>query len=343
MIQKLKIRNFQAHRNLEIEFGPHVTSIVGSSDKGKSSIIRALKWVNDNRPRGDSFIRHGKKQATVIITTDSGAVKRKKSKSKTKNLYQLDDQEFKAFGNDVPEAISTALNLSDINFQGQHDSPFWFNDSAGGVSRQLNKIVDLTVIDSTLSNLAGELRKARSEESVIQDRLNKTSEQRKVLKYIRTKDKELKKVENLEDELTTIMVEIDSLASISEEVSIHRDILTRASLMTSDSETVLAEGQRWREAEKKVRDLADIVIRLRQLKKVSDQKIPNIDPLEKSYEAMMEVRKEITPLEIFIKTIESSILVHDNIVKQTYKLKKDLEKKEGELCPHCKGTGRLIK
>ena len=341
MIQSLKIRNFQAHKNLTIELDPHVTSIVGSSDKGKSSIIRAIKWVNDNRPRGDAFIRYGSKQATVIVSTDSGVAKRKKSKSK--NLYQLDDQNFKAFGNDVPEAISTALNLSDINFQGQHDSPFWFNDSAGEVSRQLNKIVDLTVIDSTLSNLAGELRKARSEESVIQDRLDKTSEQRKVLKYIRTKDKELKEIEIQESELASIMAEIDSLASLSEEASLYRDTLTRVSLMASDSEVALAEGQRWRDAERKVRNLADMVIRLRQLKKTSDRKIPDIEPLEKSYEAMMGVREEITSLEISIKTIESSTLVRDNIIEQTKKLKKDLEKKAGELCPHCKGTGRLIK
>jgi AAA15 family ATPase/GTPase len=40
-MKKLRIKNFQIHKDLEIEFGP-ITTIVGPSDIGKSAVLRAL-------------------------------------------------------------------------------------------------------------------------------------------------------------------------------------------------------------------------------------------------------------------------------------------------------------
>jgi DNA repair exonuclease SbcCD ATPase subunit len=55
MIKRIEIKNFQAHKNTEIDFDPGVNVISGASDAGKSSIFRALLWVITNRPSGDSI------------------------------------------------------------------------------------------------------------------------------------------------------------------------------------------------------------------------------------------------------------------------------------------------
>jgi exonuclease SbcC len=44
-IQKLKIKNFQSHHDTEIEFGPGINVITGTSDAGKTSILRAIMFV----------------------------------------------------------------------------------------------------------------------------------------------------------------------------------------------------------------------------------------------------------------------------------------------------------
>ena len=151
MLERLTIENFQAHSKLDLKLDPAVTTIVGPSDAGKSAVIRALIWLATNRPLGDSFIRDGETRARVSLLVDSRWIVRTRGKSE--NTYSIDGEELKAFGNEVPSEVSQLLNLSPINLQHQHDSPFWFSETAGEVSRQLNQIVDLSIIDRTLANL----------------------------------------------------------------------------------------------------------------------------------------------------------------------------------------------
>lgn len=58
---KLRIQNFQAHKDTTIEFDRITTIVGGPSDTGKSAVLRALKWVVKNEPKGTSFIRDGDK------------------------------------------------------------------------------------------------------------------------------------------------------------------------------------------------------------------------------------------------------------------------------------------
>ena len=140
MIKKLRIKNFQKHKSIDIEFDDHITSIVGPSDSGKSALIRALKWVITNKPNGMEFIREGSKKCSVRIETDNHKITRSRG---TENTYHLDKEVFHAFGNNVPKEIIDSLRMDEINFQGQHVSPCWLNESAGQVSRNLNQIVNL--------------------------------------------------------------------------------------------------------------------------------------------------------------------------------------------------------
>jgi len=55
MIKTLSIQNYQSHKDSTLEFDPGVNVIVGSTDSGKTAIIRALRWLIWNRPNGDSF------------------------------------------------------------------------------------------------------------------------------------------------------------------------------------------------------------------------------------------------------------------------------------------------
>lgn len=195
MIRRIRIINFQRHRNLKIRLDPRITTIVGPSDAGKSAVLRALRWVCLNEPRGDKFIRKGAKRASVIIKVDGHKLARSRGDG---NTYTLDGEKYQALGNGVPKEIASLLNVSDLNFQKQIASPYLFSVTPGEVSRQLNGIVDLSVIDTTLANLSQMLRRARSEMDVVTDRLKDAREEVKSHLSAREMDKALKRCERLD-------------------------------------------------------------------------------------------------------------------------------------------------
>ena len=165
MIQSLSLINFQAHKRLEVEFDPHVTVFIGPSDSGKSAVIRALWWVLANKPAGDAFVRKGSKGTKVELVVDGTTVTR--IRRGAENSYLLNDRELKAFGASAPpDEVSKLLQVSDLNLQSQHSAPFWFSETAGEVSRQLNQIVDLGTIDEVLAHTSSTLRRNRERADV---------------------------------------------------------------------------------------------------------------------------------------------------------------------------------
>lgn len=153
MISELHIQNFQSHKDTTLEFDPGVNVIVGTSDSGKTSIIRALRLVMQNRPSGDAFVSKWIKKGTVSrveMTVDGDIVARQEYPTKQ---YELNDLEFRAFGLSVPEEISEALNMNETNLQGQLDSPFLLSSSPGEVAAHFNKVAHLNQIDTGLQNV----------------------------------------------------------------------------------------------------------------------------------------------------------------------------------------------
>src|SRR5689334_12410955 len=108
-VRKLSLSNFQAHEWLEIEFSPTITSIQGESDRGKSAVLRALRWVCLNDFAGAEFIRRGASEAEVSLRSGKLVITRKRGTKE--NTYSLDAHQFKAFGNGVPEPIAQQLKL----------------------------------------------------------------------------------------------------------------------------------------------------------------------------------------------------------------------------------------
>lgn len=193
MLERLTIRDFQKHEKLAIDFDPSITTIVGPSDAGKSAVIRAIGWLATNRPSGTDYIRHGAEAARVSLAVDGKTIRRRRSG--TANTYKLDDKEYKAFGHDVPEPISKLLNIGDDNFQWQLDPPFWFTEGAPAVSRKLNAIIDLSVIDDVLANLAAQTRKAKTVVEVTEQRLADARAAAKGLAWVVQADADLTAIE----------------------------------------------------------------------------------------------------------------------------------------------------
>ena len=163
MLKRLQLNNLQSHKSSDIIFGKRVNVLLGKSNAGKTTIFRALDWIENNSTSGSkllsSFAKRGDICSAKLLTTD-GQVERFYSKST--NGYKLNGVELKAIGKGTPQEVSDALNFSDLNTKSQHDPFFMLNDSGGKIAKRLNELVDLEIIDTTISNLNSKSRALNS-------------------------------------------------------------------------------------------------------------------------------------------------------------------------------------
>jgi DNA repair ATPase RecN len=160
MIEHVHIRHFQSLHDVALDLGP-LTVIVGPSSSGKSAFMRALRTLTSNR-RGDEFISHGERTASISARTDKGTVTLTRSKKTTDNAYivtPLDpahplapQREFKKLDARTPPEVSQFLGIASqdpINYAGQFDPPYLLSrkdTSAGEVARTLGSLTNVSVI-----------------------------------------------------------------------------------------------------------------------------------------------------------------------------------------------------
>ena len=172
MINNLKIHNFQSHKDTCLEFDKGINVIMGQSNQGKTSILRALNWVISNRPSGLAFkssFSDKKDLCSVILNINNQEITRKKNDNI--NSYEIGSSVFNTLGNNIPIEVSTAIGMSGINIQTQFERHFLLMDSAGEVGRTINKIVNLEIIDSLISNLNSKVLSINKEYEIKKEEL----------------------------------------------------------------------------------------------------------------------------------------------------------------------------
>lgn len=152
MINKLHLQNFQLHKDTTLELDKGINIISGSSDNGKSSIIRAIRWVLQNRPSGEGFRTYGCQDDTKVELVVNGA-RIARCRGKNSNSYQDDKAEYKALRSDVPTEISEVLNILPCSLQTQHEPYYLLQNSPGDVAKQISTFANLEVIEETVTNI----------------------------------------------------------------------------------------------------------------------------------------------------------------------------------------------
>lgn len=160
MIQSLKTKNFQSHRDSELLFAPGVNVITGTSDSGKTAILRSLYWIIYNRPRGKAFIRDGTTEAQVAVDVGETTIVRKRGKE---NTYTVGGEVLEAMGADVPQQVTDALNIGELNVQRQLDGHFLILDSPGKIAEAINRVTHLEDASKVADNLSAGLREGERE------------------------------------------------------------------------------------------------------------------------------------------------------------------------------------
>lgn len=267
MIRSLSLTNFQAHASRTFEFREGLNVIVGPTDAGKSSLIRALTWL---ALHGNSdYTRHGQKECSVTVETDTGTVTRFKGK---RNGYTVNGEDYVAVGATQPVPVSLVLRLSPVNIGLQHDPVYLLSLSPGQIAKEINKIVDLSVIDQCVSWCKKTLAKEDTILQAIQSELSGLTEKRESLSWVpdaqgkwevisairKSVDEIDERISKIEDTVRTIR-EINITGSNANTVAkALQEFLGKVPEIRDDRE-LAAVIMQYRESEAKISELTHLV------------------------------------------------------------------------------------
>lgn len=347
MIKSISIKNFQSHELTRLNFDSGVNVIVGSSDSGKTAIIRALRWAIWNRPSGDSIRSNWGGDTLCLVETEEGAVVRFKGKT---DHYELKIGSkpsliFKAFGTNVPAEITSFFNINEINLQSQLDSPFLLTDTPGAVAAHFNKVAHLDKIDSATSNINGWIRELTASARFKEGELEKLQGQLTEFDYIDKFEAELEVLEGLQNNRTGLESARKRLAgSVKQLKQIKSSIteLQRGVLSIEDDVNAVVDLIDSRDAADTMRDrLSDAVSNLKRIeRRIASREalvvleIPVFTVMNKR-DIRAAKAQQIDKLDHLCEELRG---IEEDIGKLLMKLKKNEERFHSEMpeiCPLC--------
>lgn len=331
----MTLEQFQAHKQLGIVFSPTITTIRGPTDRGKSAILRALRWVCLNDLSGEEFIREGSKTTTVTLQVTDHEIIRSKTRGGNSNTYEMDGDVFRSFATSVPSKIEAAFQLSLINFQAQFDSPFWFAETAGEVSRQLNSVIDLSVIDTSLSNISTTVRRAEERHSLSEDRWAEAKKEKEELEPQAARVEEFQALLRSRGKLLEQKDQSETLTNLLTELRIRNEQIQTSSEKAEDGTATLAFGREAIKAGRRAEALASI---LRDLDRVSAdcQSPPPFAPVAEAWASWQEEVAQLDCLRDWIARYEGIQAKVGKLEQLAQSKEREFHQKmKGQKCPLC--------
>ena len=158
-IDYVNVTNFQIWKDVTLEL-EDFNVIKGSSNSGKSSLVRAINMVLNNDWH-KSWLRQGEKDSTVKIHfTDGTFIKRTRG---SQNLVEIklndkDSNTWSGFGNIYPEEVLNFLSISEENCSYQFDQHFFLSLTPTKRALTFGSFSDLQKIDEIINLVQKEIR-----------------------------------------------------------------------------------------------------------------------------------------------------------------------------------------
>jgi DNA repair exonuclease SbcCD ATPase subunit len=218
MIQTINIKNIQSHKDSTLRLSPGINALVGTSNNGKSAILRGLMWAITNRPLGIEVLlsnwaydKNGKQKDEMSITVEKDNSTLIRRKTKTENEYVINGDVLEAIKTDVPEQVKKFFALSETNIQRQQDAPFLLSQSSGKIAEYFNRIVRLDVIDRVLSNAESSRRKMKNQLEDCEQEEKRLSEKLEGYNWLDDAEKLIEKCKIVKDKKHQISDEKENL------------------------------------------------------------------------------------------------------------------------------------
>ena len=174
-VKSIDIVNFQSHENTHIDFNDGLNIIIGESNNGKTSILRAMDWVIDNQPLGTDFIMTGKNYCKVRITYDNDTFIERYRTLKDTGYYRVGVinngqetyQEYKGFTNNVPVEVMNVHQMPKISITksiethlnkiSQLERPFLITENTNEKAAAIGRITGTNIVDVAIKNVGSDI------------------------------------------------------------------------------------------------------------------------------------------------------------------------------------------
>lgn len=352
MIEQIKIKNFQSHKSTQLKLDPGVNVIVGRSDSGKTSIMRALFWVIENRPLGNAFCSHwalnikGKQEEHTAVTVFTNGKKVKRLRTVDENSYKIGEKLLGAIGTDVPEEVKQAFNLTEVNIQKQMDSPFLLSESAGEVARFFNRIIRLDIIDSFLSAVDSKKRESKAQRIANESEVDRIGKELKTLDWIDKADRLILKAEQVEDKIEKTKAHWHKLVD-----KIYQcEILQTELLSVPDIDKAGELLEEWSKLDfskhKLSLLLSDITVsigRWTESFKQSEEELPDLRKAQNLISKYEELLPKQYTLADTIDELVNTIHKHEKLEQRIMSTSDEIIRLENQLPERCPTCGQLLK
>jgi len=346
MIKELSIQNFQSHADTKLEFDKGVNVIVGSSDSGKTAILRALFWVLENRPTGVGFISNfaSKKEVCKVTAqlSEGGSISRIRGESD--NKYVVNGTSLEAVGTSVPEEVTKAFNMTDVNISRQMDAPFLVSSTSGEVARFLNKTIKLDLIDTILASTESNKRKAKQETIRLEKEIEDVEDSITKLSWVHEAKKLATKIDIIEGRIdkstrtiTELSEQVENYKTYYRIIDDTSSIIPKAEILISSIKELNSKIQKDTATHDMIGSILDKDILYSDILK----SIPDITQAEEKIKRIRELLVKAKEKNDTMNTINDAVIDLDALANNitTYDLAiSDLKKRMPNVCPYCKGV-----
>ncbi|HHY48061.1 MAG TPA: AAA family ATPase [Firmicutes bacterium] len=233
-IKRVVIENFQSHEKTEMEFSPGgLTVIVGPSDSGKSAIIRALRWLFFNEPRGSDFVRAGASgPCRVSAELDNGViVTRERDGNRNRYILESPDKDrmvFEGFGNEPPAEIVKAHGMVKVpldtdlsiclNLAQQLEGPFLISETGAVRARAIGRVSGVHILDAAIRAASREAGQYESERKALLDKIGELDNELKEYSDLQDIENRLKQVEQIREEVKVRGARLETCIRLRSEI-----------------------------------------------------------------------------------------------------------------------------
>lgn len=304
---KIKIKNYQSLRDVDIELEEGLNIIIGDTNEGKSAIIRAVRDAIFNNG-DDTKVRVGHKQLGVSL--DNGKHKmifiRTNQGKNNKTKYQFDGGNvITKVGRTQLEEVAKMFNIKEVrmannvkvklNFWFQGERPFLTDKTSG----QLYEFMSLSSSDKYI----------------------------KVLKEMKAD------IKGLSAKINTLSASIDTLKQINNEKKEFLDKNKGFDEVYKKAIKINAQVKEFNKLEEKINRLNDLkaklVVKQKALNKVRDKlKDINFNDIQKEYREIEDINNTYVNLEGKINKIRKKKNDYNTVNTELTVLSRELKKAE---------------
>ncbi len=253
MLKSLRIKQFKSHKDTFLDFDKGLNVIHGISTTGKSAMMNAIRLLFENRPLGAHYFSDfaGDKGATEVSVElmEGGSVSLFKSIRVDKDgnksvvsgggIYTVNGSEYSCPKEGLPDQVSSALKIGELNLQRQFDAPFLVMSPPGENARMVNRITKLEKTDDWVASLTSKINQGNRDVLSIEAEIKQAEIELK--KYDRIEELEIlvyslseidKEIPELDRRVIFLSEQIENLSLLGDELEVLKEALTVEKYLT---------------------------------------------------------------------------------------------------------------